>query len=346
MAVDFSQEIKDLRTTMASVREVTDLTKLEATIADFEKQASDPNLWDDQEKAQVVTSGLSRAKAEHDRVTGMDARIDDLEALVEMGQEENDAETLLEAERELVVVRKAVGALEVHGEFLHRRLVERGLLAGQGAVRLDLRLVWQVGNHILACGDLELDEGRKLLEYVGENPDLTYCDPPWTPALATGFRTKAGVPQKVQFNALLNRIVDACHYAKGAVFIEMGKQHIDDLKAICEAHGALVMEVWDTTYDGKVPSKLLRAGFSDAARRQPAKTPYAAIYDFTEPGALIWDPCLGRGLTATSAASAGRRAIGLELSPRRLAVAISKLAGPEQPARRIYNLRGDTDASD
>jgi peptide chain release factor 2 len=40
VAVDFSQEIKDLRTTMASVREVTDLSKLEATIADFEQQAS------------------------------------------------------------------------------------------------------------------------------------------------------------------------------------------------------------------------------------------------------------------------------------------------------------------
>ena len=98
MAVDFSQEIKDLRTTMASVREVTDLSKLEATIADFEQQASDPNLWDDQENAQGVTSGLSRATAEHERVTNMDARIDDLQALVEMGQEENDADTLAEAE--------------------------------------------------------------------------------------------------------------------------------------------------------------------------------------------------------------------------------------------------------
>jgi peptide chain release factor 2 len=61
VATDFAQEIKDLRSTMASVREVTDLTKLEATIADFEKQASDPHRWHDQEKAQVVTSGLSRA---------------------------------------------------------------------------------------------------------------------------------------------------------------------------------------------------------------------------------------------------------------------------------------------
>jgi peptide chain release factor 2 len=137
VAVDFSQEIKDLRTTMASVREVTDLTKLEATIADFERQASDPNLWDDQEKAQVVTSGLSRAKAEHDRVTGMDARIDDLEALVEMGQEENDAETLAEAERELVTVRKAVGELEVRtllaGEYDERAAVVT-IRAGAGGV--------------------------------------------------------------------------------------------------------------------------------------------------------------------------------------------------------------------
>ena len=137
MAVDFSSEIKDLRATMASVREVTDLTKLEATIAEFERQASDPNLWDDQEKAQVVTSGLSRAKAEHDRITGMDARIDDLEALVEMGQEENDAETLAEAEHELVGVRKAVGELEVRtllaGEYDERAAVVT-IRAGAGGV--------------------------------------------------------------------------------------------------------------------------------------------------------------------------------------------------------------------
>ena len=34
-------------------------------------------------------------------MTEMDARIDDLEALVELGQEEADADTLEEAEREL-----------------------------------------------------------------------------------------------------------------------------------------------------------------------------------------------------------------------------------------------------
>lgn len=137
MAVDFSQEIKDLRTTMASVQEVTDLEALEATIADYERQASDPNLWDDQEKAQAVTSGLSRAKAEYERVTGMTARVDDLEVLVQMGQEEDDAETLAEAERELEALKKAVGELEVRtllsGEYDERAAVVT-IRAGAGGV--------------------------------------------------------------------------------------------------------------------------------------------------------------------------------------------------------------------
>ncbi|HQF04252.1 MAG TPA: peptide chain release factor 2, partial [Phycicoccus sp.] len=71
MAVDFTQAIKDLRSTMASVREVTDLAALQAQITELESKAAEPTLWDDPEKAQVVTSSLSRAKAEHDRVTGM-----------------------------------------------------------------------------------------------------------------------------------------------------------------------------------------------------------------------------------------------------------------------------------
>ena len=42
MAVDFETEIKHLRTTMASVREVTDLPALEQQISDLEQQAAAP----------------------------------------------------------------------------------------------------------------------------------------------------------------------------------------------------------------------------------------------------------------------------------------------------------------
>ena len=137
VAVDFENEIKQLRTTMGSVRDVTDLGRLQEQITELETEASSPNLWDDVDHAQKVTSSLSRAKAEHDKVTGMDTRIDDLEALVELGQEESDAETLEEAERDLARLRKDVEQLEVrtllNGEYDEREAVVT-IRAGAGGV--------------------------------------------------------------------------------------------------------------------------------------------------------------------------------------------------------------------
>jgi peptide chain release factor 2 len=137
VAVDFAEEIRALRATMDSVREVTDLDGLRARITQLEQDASVPNLWDDQENAQAVTSALSRANSELERVTGMDARIDDLEALVELGEEESDEATMVEAERELAKVRKAVGELEVRtllgGEYDEREAVVT-IRSGAGGV--------------------------------------------------------------------------------------------------------------------------------------------------------------------------------------------------------------------
>ncbi len=137
MAVDFTQEIKELRATMDSVRGVTDLDVLARTIDDLEQQASAPDLWDDPDKAQQVTSDLSRAGSERDRIVTMDARIDDLETLVEMGTEESDQATLDEAERDLAKLKKDVGELEVRtllsGEYDVRSAVVT-IRAGAGGV--------------------------------------------------------------------------------------------------------------------------------------------------------------------------------------------------------------------
>jgi peptide chain release factor 2 len=138
VAVDFQQEIKNLRATMDSVREVTDLASVKVKIAELEAKASAPDLWDDPDAAQVVTSALSRANSEYERVTSMDSRIDDLETLVEMGTEDGgDPETMLEAEKELVSLQKAVGELEVRtllsGEYDERAAVIT-IRAGAGGV--------------------------------------------------------------------------------------------------------------------------------------------------------------------------------------------------------------------
>ncbi|WP_446664658.1 peptide chain release factor 2 [Flexivirga sp. B27] len=137
MATDFPAEIKALRTTMDTVRGVTDLDVLRAQIADLEQQSAAPDLWDDPEHAQQVTSQLSRSNAELERVETMDSRVDDLEVLVEMAQEEDDADTMAEAEKELTALQKAVGELEVRtllaGEYDQREAVVT-IRAGAGGV--------------------------------------------------------------------------------------------------------------------------------------------------------------------------------------------------------------------
>ncbi|MFN8079540.1 MAG: PCRF domain-containing protein, partial [Kineosporiaceae bacterium] len=113
MAVDFPVELRNLRQTLASILEVSDVEGLQKQVAELSEQASAPDLWDDPERAQQVTSKLSHVQSELDRLTRMTSRVDDLEVLVQMAEEESDADTLAEAEAELVEVTKALGELEV-----------------------------------------------------------------------------------------------------------------------------------------------------------------------------------------------------------------------------------------
>ncbi|MEV7972768.1 peptide chain release factor 2 [Cellulomonas sp. NPDC089187] len=137
-ATDFPAEIRDLRSTLGTIQAVSDPTALQAKIAVLTEQASAPDLWDDPEAAQKVTSALSATQAELDRVDKLAARIDDLETLVEMATEDGgDAETLAEAESELETIRKDLGELEVrtllNGEYDQREAVVT-IRAGAGGV--------------------------------------------------------------------------------------------------------------------------------------------------------------------------------------------------------------------
>lgn len=127
MATDFPVEIAELRSTLAQIEAVTDIPALEARIADLSEKAAAPDLWDDPDSAQQVTSALSAANAERDRLATLRQRIDDLEVLVELGTEGEDQATLAEAETELAQLRKDLSALEVRtlmtGEYDKRDAV-------------------------------------------------------------------------------------------------------------------------------------------------------------------------------------------------------------------------------
>ena len=59
--MDVPAELKELSGTLASIEQVLDLAKLRREVSELETQASAPDLWDDPEKAQQVTSRLSYA---------------------------------------------------------------------------------------------------------------------------------------------------------------------------------------------------------------------------------------------------------------------------------------------
>lgn len=110
---DFPAEIAEVRDTLRRITDVINIDALSAEVADLEHQAADPDLWNDQANAQRVNSQLSHKKAQLDRVTRLGSRIDDAEVMVEMGQEEDDAEALAEATTELTSIGKALESLEI-----------------------------------------------------------------------------------------------------------------------------------------------------------------------------------------------------------------------------------------
>ncbi|KRC35406.1 MULTISPECIES: peptide chain release factor 2 [Oerskovia] len=140
--IDFPHEIRALRTTLGTISAVSNPDALRVQIAELSDKASAPDLWDDPDAAQKVTTALSQTQSELDRITNMGDRIDDLETLVEMASDADvgdadSAATLAEAASELEQIRKDLGALEVKtllsGEYDAREAVVT-IRAGAGGV--------------------------------------------------------------------------------------------------------------------------------------------------------------------------------------------------------------------
>jgi len=133
VAIEFSEEIQSLRTTMENISAVVQPERLRAQIEELSQQAAAPDLWDDPSHAQEVTSQLSHRQSELDRVLAMEERIDDLEAIVDMARETaesdpSEAEDIFaEAEADLGALKDDMSALEIRtlldGEYDERNAV-------------------------------------------------------------------------------------------------------------------------------------------------------------------------------------------------------------------------------
>jgi peptide chain release factor 2 len=111
--VDVPAELKELSATLASIEAVVDVAALRREVADLEQQASAPDLWNDGENAQKITSRLSFVQGEIRRVEELRRRLDDAQTLWDLAEEMDDADSRIEAESEVAGLRKAIDELEV-----------------------------------------------------------------------------------------------------------------------------------------------------------------------------------------------------------------------------------------
>jgi peptide chain release factor 2 len=110
------EELKELEATFVSIETVLEPEVMRAALAEMEQAATDPDLWNDQDRAQRVTSQMAQLRADLGRLDGLRARLDDMTAAFELG----DPELLVEVVEDLPALRAEIDALEV-----------RTLLAGE-----------------------------------------------------------------------------------------------------------------------------------------------------------------------------------------------------------------------
>jgi peptide chain release factor 2 len=134
---DRQADIAALDSTLTSVEQVLDLDGLRARIEKLGHEAADPNLWDDQTRAQQVTSELSHTQGELRRVEDLRRRLDDLPVMYELAEEEGGSEDVADADAELKSLREDLEAMEVRtllsGEYDEREALVT-IRSGAGGV--------------------------------------------------------------------------------------------------------------------------------------------------------------------------------------------------------------------
>lgn len=136
-APDLAERIKQLDATLSSIEQVLDVDGMRAEVAELGQQVAAPDLWDDQSNAQRVTSRLSTLQAEIERITDLRSRVDDVQVLLELAGEEDDAASFSEVGVEVDRLAKTIEALEVRtllsGEYDEREALVT-IRSGAGGV--------------------------------------------------------------------------------------------------------------------------------------------------------------------------------------------------------------------
>lgn len=184
--------------------------------------------------------------------------------------------------------------------------------------------VW--GNENLLVQVYDLREG--CLPDFMEKADCVFVDPPWNQGNVNSFITKAGRNDYVQsYFCFADALLKALREINPEVlYLEMGKEflwfwHLELFKMFSN------VTFYNSTYYHK---KDCLCYVIRASNRKPRNDLRPKLDGMDEEDIIKWvcenerfnviaDPCMGRGLVGKYALAAGRKCVGTELNPKRLA---------------------------
>jgi peptide chain release factor 2 len=113
MAIDSASEIAELSSKLASIEAVLGPEAMRKEADGLRERSVDPDLWADQEQAQLVTRRLASLDGELSRLSSLHSRLDESSVMFELAADENDESYLQEALRALAGIRKEMDQLEI-----------------------------------------------------------------------------------------------------------------------------------------------------------------------------------------------------------------------------------------
>ncbi|MBO0717841.1 MAG: peptide chain release factor 2 [Rhizobiales bacterium] len=105
--------VAEIKQSLALLRRHLDLDKARARLAELNRQAEDPNLWNDPQRASRL---MQERTALDEQLTGlgrMEQELDDQVTLIELGESEKDPKTIAEAEAALRTLKDEVSRREL-----------------------------------------------------------------------------------------------------------------------------------------------------------------------------------------------------------------------------------------
>ncbi|EPX79157.1 peptide chain release factor 2 [Litoreibacter arenae] len=113
MRADAQNNVDAIEKSLALLRQRMDWETAPYRLEEFNARVEDPNLWDDPEAAQKLMRDRQTLVDSIDSYTAMKQELDDSVELIELGEMEDDADVVAEAEAALVALKDRVAAAEL-----------------------------------------------------------------------------------------------------------------------------------------------------------------------------------------------------------------------------------------